>query len=128
MSDTSNINNAMNELSEAMQSDITITDKAADEIGKIKTENNIPENHFLRVGVKGGGCSGLSYMLAFEGEQRSGDIIIERKGVKVVVDERSLMYLQGTTLDYTDGLNGRGFVFNNPAATRTCGCGSSFGV
>jgi len=128
MSETANINNPMNEPARGMQSDITISDKAADEIGKIKTENNIPENHFLRIGVKGGGCSGLSYMLAFEEEQRNGDILIEHKGVKVIVDERSLMYLQGTVLDYTDGLNGRGFVFNNPAATRTCGCGSSFGV
>ena len=128
MSETANINNPMNEPARGMQSDITISDKAADEIGKIKTENNIPENHFLRIGVKGGGCSGLSYMLAFEEEQRNGDILIEHKSIKVIVDERSLMYLQGTVLDYTDGLNGRGFVFNNPAATRTCGCGSSFGV
>ncbi len=128
MSETTNINNPMNEPAEGMQSDVTISDKAADEIGKIKKENNIPENHFLRIGVKGGGCSGLSYMLAFEEEKRNGDILIEHKGVQVIVDERSLMYLQGTVLDYTDGLNGRGFVFNNPAATRTCGCGSSFGV
>ncbi len=128
MSETTNINNPMNEPAEGMQSDVTMSDKAADEIGKIKKENNIPENHFLRIGVKGGGCSGLSYMLAFEEEKRNGDILIEHKGVQVIVDERSLMYLQGTVLDYTDGLNGRGFVFNNPAATRTCGCGSSFGV
>jgi iron-sulfur cluster assembly protein len=111
-----------------VRKDIELTAKAAEEIVKIKEENGIPQSHILRIGVKGGGCSGLSYVLAFEESQREGDIIIEDKGVKVLVDEKSLMYLQGTVLDYTDGLNGRGFVFNNPAATKSCGCGSSFGV
>jgi iron-sulfur cluster assembly protein len=111
-----------------VRKDIELTAKAAEEIGKIKEENGIPQSHILRIGVKGGGCSGLSYVLAFEESQREGDILIEDKGVKVLVDEKSLTYLQGTVLDYTDGLNGRGFVFNNPMATKSCGCGSSFGV
>jgi iron-sulfur cluster assembly protein len=128
MSDTTNGNKPVTIPGMEVQSDIQLTEKAAEEIGKVKAENNIPEDHSLRIGVKGGGCSGLSYMLAFEEGQRDGDIIIEDKGVKVLVDERSLMYLRGTVLDYTDGLNGRGFVFNNPSATKTCGCGSSFGV
>jgi len=128
MSDTPNTNNPITVPGMEVQKDVELTEKAAEEIVKIKKENNIPDKHALRVGVKGGGCSGLSYMLAFEEDQREGDIIIEDKGVKVLVDERSLMYLRGTVLDYTDGLNGRGFVFNNPTATKSCGCGSSFGV
>ncbi len=127
MADTQNTNNQTIPGLE-VQKDIELTEKAAGEIGKIKEENNIPAEHMLRVGVKGGGCSGMSYMLAFEENQREGDIVIEDKGVKLLVDERSLMYLRGTVLDYTDGLNGQGFVFNNPTATKTCGCGSSFGV
>jgi iron-sulfur cluster assembly protein len=128
MSDTINTNNPITVPGMEVQKDIELTEKAVQEIDKIKKENNIPEEHALRVGVKGGGCSGLSYMLAFEEGQREGDIIIEDKGIKVLVDQRSLMYLRGTVLDYTDGLSGRGFVFNNPMATKSCGCGSSFGV
>jgi iron-sulfur cluster assembly protein len=107
---------------------ITITDKAVSEIASIREENSIPENYHLRIGVKGGGCSGLSYSLGFDGEQRDTDEVLEIKGVQIIVDAKSLFYLDGTELDYTDGLNGRGFVFNNPNAVRTCGCGSSFGV
>jgi iron-sulfur cluster assembly protein len=128
MSDAINTNNPITVPGMEVQKDIELTEKAVQEIDKIKKENNIPEEHALRVGVKGGGCSGLSYMLAFEEGQREGDIIIEDKGIKVLVDQRSLMYLRGTVLDYTDGLSGRGFVFNNPMATKSCGCGSSFGV
>ena len=107
---------------------ITITDKAATEISNIRSENSIPENYYLRIGVKGGGCSGLTYSLGFDGERKDTDEILDIKGVQLLVDAKSLFYLDGTELDYTDGLNGRGFVFNNPNAVRTCGCGSSFGV
>jgi len=127
MSNTPNVNNQTIPGMD-VKKDVELTDKAAVEITNIKEENNIPAEHLLRVGVKGGGCSGLSYVLAFEESQREGDLIIEDKGVKLLVDERSLMYLRGTVLDYTDGLNGSGFVFNNPSAAKTCGCGSSFGV
>ncbi len=106
---------------------ITITEKAIDEIKKILEQENEPDL-FLRVGVQGGGCSGLSYFLSLDKEIRPQDKILEHDGVKVVVDAKSAMYLEGTILDFTDGLMGRGFVFNNPNAVRTCGCGSSFSV
>ncbi len=108
--------------------EINITDKAIAEVKKIMEENSIPSEYGLRVGIKGGGCSGLTYTLGFDGEERPGDNIIEKDGVKVYIDMKSNLYLSGTELDFTDGLNGRGFVFNNPNAKRTCGCGSSFGV
>jgi len=111
-----------------VQDVINITPKAADEIRNIKTQNNIPDSYGLRVGVKGGGCSGFSYVLAFDSEPREGDKILMLGGVKVFIDPKSLMYLSGTELDFQDGLMGRGFVFNNPNATRTCGCGNSFAV
>ena len=91
-------------------------------------ENKIPADYVLRVGVKGGGCSGLSYTLGFDNEIREGDKIIAIKDTKLTVDWKSILYLTGTVIDYTDGLNGKGFVFNNPTAKKTCGCGSSFGV
>ena len=108
--------------------EITLTEKAVKEILSIREENSIPENYALRVGVKGGGCSGLSYSLGFDAEVRDTDDILEINGIRLVVDPKSLFYLAGTELDFTDGLNGRGFVFNNPNAVKTCGCGSSFGV
>ncbi|MBS1494910.1 MAG: iron-sulfur cluster assembly accessory protein [Bacteroidetes bacterium] len=108
--------------------EINITEKAIAEVKKIMEENSIPGEYGLRVGIKGGGCSGLTYTLGFDGEERPGDNIIEKDGVKVYIDMKSNLYLSGTELDFTDGLNGRGFVFNNPNAKRTCGCGSSFGV
>lgn len=108
--------------------EITITDKAVTEIKSIMEENSIPEGYALRVGVKGGGCSGLSYSLGFDSEIRENDEQREIKGIKLVIDAKSLFYLTGTELDFSDGLKGRGFVFNNPNAVRTCGCGSSFGV
>lgn len=117
----------MSDTTEVVQ-EITLTDKAAEEIKTIMRENAIPENYTLRVGVKGGGCSGLSYSLGFDGELRESDTVMELKGVKLAIDAKSLFYLSGTELDYSDGLNGRGFVFNNPNAVRSCGCGSSFGV
>lgn len=91
-------------------------------------EDDGKEGYFIRVGVEGGGCSGLMYQLTFDNEQKEGDKEFEDNGIKVVVDKKSYLYLIGTTLDYSGGLNGKGFVFNNPNADRTCGCGESFAV
>lgn len=110
------------------QTEIDITENALNQVKRIREENNIPETHGLRVGVKGGGCSGLTYTMGFDGETKDGDTIIEKEGLKLIVDGKSLFYLSGTILDFSDGLNGKGFVFNNPNATKTCGCGESFGV
>ncbi len=111
-----------------IESEIKITEKAASEVKNIMNENNVPVTYGLRVGVKGGGCSGLTYTLGFDAAAKEGDTTIEDKGIKLFVDGKSLFYLSGTLLDFTDGLNGKGFVFNNPNATKTCGCGESFGV
>lgn len=107
---------------------IGLTEKAAGQVRKLKAENNIPDHHGLRLSVKGGGCSGLSYVLGFDEKPTEKDSVFECSGVTVFVDAKSLFYLSGTVLDFSDGLNGKGFVFNNPQAARTCGCGSSFGV
>jgi iron-sulfur cluster assembly protein len=106
--------------------DITITEKAVKEIQTIMADNSIPETYGLRIGVKGGGCSGLTYSLGFDAEIRDTDLVLDISGVKLVVDAKSAFYLTGTELDYSSGLQGRGFVFNNPNAVKTCGCGSSF--
>jgi iron-sulfur cluster assembly protein len=111
-----------------VETEITITDKASSEVKRIMSENKMVESFGLRVGVKGGGCSGMSYSLGFDSAPLDGDSVIEIKGVKLFVDGKSLFYLSGTELDFSDGLNGKGFVFNNPNATKTCGCGNSFGV
>ena len=87
-----------------------------------------PQKDFVRVGVKSGGCSGLSYDLKFDKEQIESDKVFEDNGIKIIVDTKSFLYLIGTTLDYSGGLNGSGFVFNNPNANRTCGCGESFSL
>jgi iron-sulfur cluster assembly protein len=110
------------------QNYITISSKAIKEIHKIMEENNFTQDVGLRVGVKGGGCSGLTYSMGFDPESRDGDTIIEQDDIKLYVDGKSLFYLMGTELDFTSGLNGKGFVFNNPNAIKTCGCGESFGV
>lgn len=110
------------------ENDIKITDKAIKEVLKIMSENNIPDTYGLRVGVKGGGCSGLVYQMNFDETSSEGDTIIEQDKVRLFVDGKSLFYLMGTELDFTDGLKGRGFIFNNPNAVKTCGCGESFGV
>ena len=107
----------------------TLTQKAKIRIFELMEEGEItPETHFLRVGVKGGGCSGLSYELGFDNLEQEGDNLVEIDGVKVAVDKKSFLYLFGTELDFTDGLNGKGFQFINPNASRTCGCGESFAL
>lgn len=113
---------------QTIDDDIILTEKAVQEVFSIKEKNNIPSTHALRLGVKGGGCSGMSYVLAFDDVVKEKDLILEKNGVRIVIDQKSMFYLSGTTLDFSDGLNGRGFVFNNPQAAKTCGCGSSFGV
>lgn len=107
---------------------INFTEKAIKEVKKIMEAESVPSEYALRVGVKGGGCSGLTYTLGFDSEIRPGDSILEYGDIKVVIDMKSNLYLNGTEVDFTDGLNGTGFTFNNPNAKRTCGCGSSFGV
>lgn len=111
---------------ETVQHDIAISDKAASEIKKVMVENNIPENFGLRMGVKGGGCSGFTYVLGFDEKASETDKVLDANGVRVFIDERSFQYLAGIVLDYQEGLSGKGFVFDNPNATRTCGCGHSF--
>jgi iron-sulfur cluster assembly protein len=107
---------------------INITNSAKEKITQLLSEENNNENKFLRVAVKAGGCSGLSYDLSFEEELKEGDKKFEDKGVLIVTDVRSLLYLMDMTLDFSDGINGKGFQFNNPNATRTCGCGESFAL
>lgn len=107
---------------------ISVTEKAKEKLSVLRKESNYDESYFVRVGVEGGGCSGLSYKLDFDKESKPEDKMFEDKGVKIVVDKKSFLYLIGTELDFTDGLNGKGFVFNNPNASRTCGCGESFSV
>lgn len=107
---------------------IIITSKAIAEVKKIKSSNSIADDFGLRLGVKGGGCSGMSYTLGFDGTSRESDLILDAEGVRVFIDAKSMFYLMGMTLDFSDGLMGKGFTFNNPNATKTCGCGSSFGV
>jgi iron-sulfur cluster assembly protein len=107
---------------------ITVSENAKQHaLDLIKNENR-PADTFIRVGVDGGGCSGLSYKLEFDNQIKEGDQVFEDKGIKIAVDKKSFLYLIGTELDYAGGLNGKGFVFNNPNASRTCGCGESFGV
>ncbi|MBA3663556.1 MAG: iron-sulfur cluster assembly accessory protein [Bacteroidetes bacterium] len=107
---------------------ITVSENAKKHAIDLMKADNAPEGTFIRVGVEGGGCSGLSYKLEFDNVLKEGDQQFEDKGIKVVVDRKSFLYLVGTELEYTGGLNGKGFVFNNPNANRTCGCGESFSV
>lgn len=94
----------------------------------MREEGFDPSNDFVRVGVKSGGCSGLSYELKFDNHLQDDDKLFEDNQVRILVDKKSLLYLVGTTLEYSGGLNGKGFVFNNPNAQRTCGCGESFSL
>ncbi|WP_165063596.1 HesB/IscA family protein [Paludisphaera rhizosphaerae] len=107
---------------------VTLTEKAADEVKKIITDQNLPEGTVLRVGVQGGGCSGFSYSLNFDTDTSDRDRVAEFHGVKLAVEKKYDPYLDGTVLDFYDGLEKRGFVFNNPNVVKSCGCGSSFQV
>ena len=104
---------------------VNLSPRAAEEVRKIMTTKDIPDGYGLRVGVRGGGCSGMSYILGFD-KQREHDISFDFDGIPLYIDKRHGLYLMGTTIDYHDGLNARGFTFDNPNATQTCGCGSSF--
>jgi iron-sulfur cluster assembly protein len=106
---------------------IKITESAVRAIKEtIEADADATESSFLRVSVQGGGCSGMTYNLAFEPSQKDGDTVVEKDGVRIIVDPKSKIFLVGMTLDYSSGLNGKGFVFSNPNATGTCGCGESF--
>lgn len=107
---------------------IIVRDSAREEVQRLMTEKNIGEAAFIRVGVKGGGCSGLMYDLDFDQDLSDDDKVFEDNGVKIVVDKKSYLYLIGTELDFSSGLNGKGFTFINPNANRTCGCGESFSI
>ena len=107
---------------------IQLTERAVQELRRIITEQGLPEGTALRVGVKGGGCSGFSYTLGFDDKINPTDQINEVEDVKVVCDPKSFLYLNGTTVDFEDNLMGRGFKFGNPNASKTCGCGESFTV
>jgi len=108
---------------------IKVTEQAKNKIASLmQEEGSSIEESFVRVGVTSGGCSGLSYNLVFDKEQKPEDKLYEDNGVKILVDKKSFLYLVGMTLEYSGGLNGKGFVFNNPNASRTCGCGESFAV
>ena len=107
---------------------ITVTEKAKQKAIELMSNENRPADSFIRVGVEGGGCSGLTYKLEFDNQLKADDKVFEDKGMKIVCDRKSFLYLVGTELDFTDGLNGKGFAFINPNASRTCGCGESFSV
>ncbi|MCT4560175.1 MAG: iron-sulfur cluster assembly accessory protein [Crocinitomicaceae bacterium] len=106
---------------------INVTDNAKNQALKLMSEEG-KDGFFIRVGVKGGGCSGLMYQLEMDNQEGEDDRSFEDNGIKIVVDKKSYLYLIGTTLDFSGGLNGKGFVFVNPNADRTCGCGESFSV
>ena len=108
------------------ENEINVTEKAVKEIKRIMIESKIPEEYGLRIGVRGGGCSGMSYTLGFDEKANDGDTVIEADDINIFVDGKSLFHITGTELDFTDGLSGKGFIFNNPNASRTCGCGESF--
>ena len=107
---------------------VTLSETAAREVKKIITEQSMPDDTYLRVGVQGGGCSGLSYTLGFDTSVSERDRVTEIHGVKLAVDKKFDGHLDGTVVDFYDGLEKRGFVFNNPNETKKCGCGSSFQV
>jgi iron-sulfur cluster assembly protein len=107
---------------------ITVSESAKEYAVQLIKSENRPADTFIRVGVDGGGCSGLMYNLTFDNQLKDGDQTFEDKGVKIVVDRKSFLYLVGTELDYSGGINGKGFTFINPNANRTCGCGESFSV
>ena len=107
---------------------ITVSPKAKEYINQLLVKENKTTDTFVRVGVRGGGCSGLEYQLHFDSDKKETDELFQDNGISVIVDRKSLLYLFGTELDYSDGLNGKGLFFNNPNASRTCSCGESFAV
>jgi iron-sulfur cluster assembly protein len=108
---------------------INVSAQAANKVASLMSEEGMDvATSYIRVGVKSGGCSGLSYDMGFVNAPEEGDQLFEDQGVKILVEKKSLLYLLGTTLEYSGGLNGKGFEFNNPNASRTCGCGESFSL
>jgi len=107
---------------------ITVSETAKNRILDIWQSDQLTNEHFVRVSVSSGGCSGLTYNMNFDNQAQKGDEQFEDKGIKLVVDAKSLLYLLGTELDFSEGLNGKGFYFNNPNASRTCSCGESFSL
>ncbi len=108
---------------------IKVSEHAKKKVIELMTDDGYnPSTDYVRVGVKSGGCSGLSYDLKFDKTQAEDDKVFEDNDIKIIVDKKSFLYLIGTTLEYSGGLNGTGFVFNNPNANRTCGCGESFSL
>ncbi len=108
---------------------IIITEKAVGEMNRVLSEKKLPDSTVLRIGVAGGGCSGFSYSLGFDDKcDEMNDVVSEQHGLKVAVDRKSAMFLEGTTIDFYDGIERRGFTFENPNAKKSCGCGSSFSV
>ncbi len=103
----------------------TLTEGAVRQLSRIRTEQQVPDDHGLRIGVKGGGCSGFSYILGFD-VRKDGDEVYEIGGIRVFMQKAHTLYLLGMEVDWLDGLNNRGFTFNNPNATESCGCGTSF--
>lgn len=106
---------------------VILTERAAKQITKIKSDENLDDDLYLRVAVEGGGCSGLSYKLGFDFKNEE-DELIESEGIQIVIDTKHIMYLSGIRIDYPDGLDARGFTFDNPNASESCGCGTSFAV
>ena len=107
---------------------VSVTETAKKKIFSLLKEDGMGKDAYVKVGVSSGGCSGLSYKLDFTREISDGDKLIEDNDVRILIDKKSLLYLAGTVLDFSGGLNGKGFTFNNPNATRTCGCGESFAI
>lgn len=108
---------------------IQVSDQAKSKAAQLMTEEGFdPITDYIRVGVKSGGCSGLEYVLKFDNIKNEADQVFEDNGVKVIIEKKSILYLAGTILEYSGGLNGKGFIFNNPNASRTCGCGESFSL
>lgn len=126
MNETNEILETLPEGATRLEANISLTQKAAEQINKLKQVNNIKDME-LRINVRGGGCSGFSYGMTFD-KPRETDKVIESEGITIYIDCKTLFYIDGTIIDYTDGLDARGFVFKNPNATHVCGCGNSFGL
>ena len=116
-------------MTSAIASCVTITEKAAGEMNRVLSDKKLPEGTVLRVGIAGGGCSGFSYSLGFDDKvDEMNDVVTTQHGLRVAVDRKSAMFLEGTTVDFYDGIERRGFTFDNPNAKKSCGCGTSFSV